>query len=79
MIKKYIFESDQLPSTTLSDLIEYYKGTDQREILNDSYTRYPYLYDFDYDDLTVLDLWFLNQMPVMDSSNIENIIIHWEW
>jgi cytidylate kinase len=79
MIKKYIFESDQLPSTTLSDLIEYYKGTDQREILNDSYSRYPYLYDFDYDDLTVLDLWFLNQMPAMDSSNIENIIIQWEW
>jgi hypothetical protein len=79
MIKKYVFESDQLPSTTLSDLIKYYKGTDQREILNDSYSRYPYLFDFDYDDLTVLDLWFLNQMPVMDSSNIENIIIHWEW
>lgn len=74
MDRTTIFEFSELPPDFQDELKEYYKGTDHREILNDSYTRYPYLNNLDDSKGIFMDKWFLAQ-----SSNTNYVIIHWEW
>jgi len=69
---------EDLPKTIKEALTEYYEGTSHRPINNDTYSRYPYLFDFDGDGepLTSLDLWFLNNGATVEDCYV---IIHWDW
>jgi hypothetical protein len=74
-MKVSVFEYIELPENIKEALIEYYKGTDHREILNDSYSRYPYLCDFGYTE-SELDTYFLDNGSDWSEGHC---LIHWEW
>jgi hypothetical protein len=75
--KTLVFEYSEMPENIKKMLIDYYKGTDQRSILNDSYTRYPYLFDFYINcEVDELEKWFHKKM---NYESVSYIIIHWEW
>lgn len=80
MEKISIFEYADLPEHIKKSLIEYYEGTDHRAILNGSYTRFPYLFDFPAADETDyyldLDGYFLQSGATIEEGYV---IIHWEW
>lgn len=72
-----VFEYIDMPEDIRERLKVYYEGTDHRAILNDSYTRYPWLCDLGYDDLMdkKLDKWFVSKVP----DGTYHVIIHWDW
>ena len=74
-----LIEYEDISEPIKDELIAYYRGTDNGIIIRDSYSRYPYLFDFDYDNLTQLDRWFLAQMPDDSYGSVGYIIIHWDW
>jgi len=72
-----VVEYLDLPDDVREELKTYYAGTDHREILNNSYIRYPYLYDFDYnEEKTELDKWFIEHIG---DNYTEFVIIHFDW
>jgi hypothetical protein len=70
-----VVEYTDLPDDIKERLKNYYAETDHREILNNSYIRYPYLYDFD-DENTNLDKWFIEHIG---DEFTEFVIIHFDW
>ncbi len=71
-----VFSTTDIPELIIDELKEYYAGTDHRYILNNSYTRYPYLFDFSNQDLSDLDRWFIGRgVSILDGY----IIIKWDW
>jgi hypothetical protein len=72
-----VFDYNELPKDIVDKLIEYYEETDHRDILNNSFTRYPYLFDWDSNDvLNEIDQWFITQGI---SLKVGHVIINWEW
>lgn len=77
MDNTFVFELSEFPEDIKQKLIEYYKGTDHRGILNDSYSRYPYLFDWQPTvEFNEIDEW-LNEK--IDCMTVGYVIIHWEW
>jgi len=72
-----IVEYSEMPDNIKDMLRCYYEGTDHRAILNDSYSRYPYLLDWRETDLTELDKWFIDNGA--EYYTLDYLIIHWEW
>ena len=72
-----VFSTSDIPKDIMEKLKDYYSETDQREILNDSYTRYPYLFDFGESPPTDIDIWFMK--TIYGFCMYDYIIIHWEW
>ena len=75
-----VFYAMHLPDHIKDSLLEYYKETDHRPILNDSYSRFPHLFDFydpdiEDDELQELEQWFLEN----GADGHAHVIIHWEW
>ena len=71
-----VFESSELPKFLKAIILKYYEGTDQRDILNNSYTRYPYLFDWQEGyDFKCIDFWFNAKIDCMA---VGYVIIHWE-
>lgn len=77
------FDSYDIPDNIKEDLKNYYQNTDHRAILNDSYTRYPFIDDFgiypkNHPDFTLskLDQWFLDNGASLEEGHV---IIHWNW
>lgn len=71
-----VVEYIDLPEDIREELKTYYAGTDHREILNNSYIRYPYLFDFDDAENTTLEKWFVEKIG---NKRTEFIIIHFDW
>lgn len=79
MLHKHpVFEYSEMTTEIRQALKSYYEGTDHRAISNDSYTRYPYLFDWEYNEIVnpILDRWFFLSGA---SWNDGYVIIHWEW
>jgi hypothetical protein len=77
--KKLLYDYIEMPDNIRKMLINYYEGTDQRAIVNDSYTRYPYLFDWQEEyawEITRLDEWFFQNGAKIDDGYV---IIHWNW
>jgi hypothetical protein len=74
METKPVFEWQKIPEDIRAGLIIYYRNTGQHPIYNDSFVRYPYL--FDLQNGTPIDDWFIE-----NGAKIEDryIIIHFEW
>lgn len=74
---KKIIEYSDLPGNLKNYLQDYYAGTDHRPILNDSYTRYPYLFSLeDETNETPFNAW-LDDNGIKQSDY--HVIIHWDW
>ena len=71
-----VVEYIDLPEDIREELKAYYTGTNHREILNDTYVRFPYLFDFDDDENILLEKWFVEKLG---DSTTEFIIIHFDW
>jgi hypothetical protein len=69
-----VYEYSEMPNDIKVRLKAYYKNTDLR-ILNGAYTRYPFIFDFDRDNLLELDKHFKPE----EDHDTEYVIIHWEW
>ena len=81
---KYIpvFEYDELPEDIRERLREYYAGTDHKALLNNSYSRFPYLFDFDNSvrcrmTANYLENWFLSHLG--GNFEVGYVLIHWDW
>lgn len=76
--KTLVFEYNEMPDN-IKDLLkkEYEDRSPAVNIYNDSYTRYPYLFDWNWDDdFNILDRWFFLGGA---SWNMGYVIIHWDW
>lgn len=73
--KTIVYEYTELPENIKELLQMYYNGTDTK-ISNGTYTRYPYLFDFEpNEELDELEKWFLNNGAL----GYDFIIIDWSW
>lgn len=72
-----VFELEEIPGNITQKLKEYYEENNHRGILNDSFTRYPHLFDWDaMDPHDEISDWFGQRVDLMA---VGYVIIHWEW
>lgn len=71
-----VFEYMDLPEAIREALKEYYAGTDHRGILNDSYVRFPYLFDLQTAPDETLERYFLENGVTFEDGYV---IIHFDW
>jgi len=72
-----VFELEEIPGDITKRLQQYYDENGHRGINNDSFTRYPHLFDWETtDEFNEIDEWFNKKI---DCVSVGYVIIHWEW